>query len=271
MSALILTLRARPPQRVDLSPLTPGRLRDAGDVARIELVSGNRRLRVGDLFDVRPGDCDEIRIEGGCDRLDFIGRDLDGGAIVVDGDAGACLGQGMCGGRLRVTGSVGPWAAAAMGDGVIDIGGDAGDFLGAALPGAMRGMGGGLVTVAGRAGARAGDRMRRGTIVVGGGVGPYAGSRMIAGTLITLGAAAGAYPGFLMRRGSLLLRRPAERLLPTFADCGTHDLGFLRLLAAALRHSGPCGALLDGLGTRVRRFVGDGAVGGRGEILVWEG
>ncbi|MBX6322825.1 MAG: formylmethanofuran dehydrogenase subunit C, partial [Rhodospirillaceae bacterium] len=37
MSALVLTLRARPPQRVDLSPLTPARLREAGDVARVEL------------------------------------------------------------------------------------------------------------------------------------------------------------------------------------------------------------------------------------------
>lgn len=269
MSALVLTLRAAPAQRVDLSPLTPERLRGAGeDPSAVALVSGNRRVAVGELFAVTPGDCGEIVIRNGSPRLDFIGRDMREGSITVEGDAGAWLGQGMRGGRLRVTGSAGPGVGAAMGGGVIEVEGDAGDFLGGALPGETRGMSGGTVLVAGQAGERAADRMRRGTIVVLGGAGAHAGSRMIAGTLAVLGEAAAERPGYLMKRGSLLLRTLPPRL-PTFADAGVHELGFLRLLAGALE--GRYRRAVTEQGLRVRRLIGDAAVGGKGEILVWQG
>jgi formylmethanofuran dehydrogenase subunit C len=272
VSALVLTLRAPPAQRIDLSALTPERLgAGAADLARLELVSGNRRLALGEVFDVTPGEASDVVIRGGTSRLDFIGRGLREGTLTVEGDAGAYLGQGMQGGRLRVVGSVGPWAAAAMGGGVIEIEGDAGDFLGAALPGEMRGMSGGLVAVTGSAGGRAGDRMRRGTILVGGAVGEHAGSRMIAGTLVGLGSEAAVRPGYLMKRGTLLLRGMPQRLLPSFADCGAHDLGFLRLLSCSLDGFGGWRRRLDELGIRVRRLAGDAAVGGTGELLVWQG
>jgi formylmethanofuran dehydrogenase subunit C len=255
---------------VDLSPLTPERLRGAGslDVSRIALVSGNRTIPAGDLFEVEPGDPGDIVMRGGCARLDFIGAGMRQGSLTVEGDTGAYLGQGMRGGRLRVTGNAGPWAGAAMRGGVLEIGGDAGDFLGGALPGEMRGMSGGVVAVRGRAGERAGDRMRRGVIVVEGGVGAYAGSRMIAGTLLVLGSGVGAYPGFGMKRGTLWLRCPPSRALPTFADSGWHEFGFLRLLRGALAGAGIGSRSLQDLGLRARRFMGDAAVAGKGEILV---
>jgi formylmethanofuran dehydrogenase subunit C len=271
VSALVLTLKGVPAQRVDLSPLAPDCLRTAGvDVARIELVSGNRRIAAGDLFDVVPGDPGDIVIRGDCRRLDFIGRDMREGTLTVEGDAGAWLGHGLRGGRLHVRGGVGPWAAAAMSGGIIEVDGDAGDFLGGALPGAMRGMSGGIVAVAGGTGARAGDRMRRGTIVVAGSAGAHPGSRMIAGTLVVLGGEGGVRPGYLMKRGTLLLRHPPQRLLPSFADCGVHELGFLRLLSGSLQGIGRIRPMLDGLGLRVRRFMGDLEIGGKGEILVWQ-
>src|SRR5262249_572782 len=66
-------------------------------------------------------------------------------------------------------------------------------------------------------------------------VGACAAARMIAGTLVVLGPELGPYPGFGMKRGTLLhLARP-QRELPSFADCGRHDLGFLRLLLRDLR------------------------------------
>lgn len=272
MSALTLSLKAPPRQRVDLSPLLPERLSglDTGAIARIELASGNRGVPVGDLFAVAAGDPAELRLEGGCDRLDYIGRDMTAGRIVVEGDAGAYLGLAMTGGALRVRGTVGAWAGAEMRGGEIEIDGAAGDFLGGALPGSMRGMGGGLVVLRGPAGDRAGDRMRRGVIVVEGALGAYAGSRMIAGTLAACGPTVGPYPGFAMTRGSLLLCAAPQRLLPTFADCGGHDLGFLRLLGRAL--AGRCRGLawLED-GPRVRRLAGDAAAGGKGEILIREG
>jgi formylmethanofuran dehydrogenase subunit C len=79
----------------------------------------------------------------------------------------------------------------------------------------------------------------------------------------------GPYPGFSMKRGTLVIRRLPQQFLPTFADCGAHELGFLKLLRHALSSMESCAKLLDARGARVRRLVGDAAIGGKGEILVW--
>lgn len=272
MSGLVLTLRAPPRQRVDLSPLTPDRLQDidAAALASLPLACGNRPVAAGELFAVTSGDPDDLRLVGDCGRFDRIGADMTRGAITVEGDAGAYLGHAMRGGRIHVRGSAGIGAAQEMRGGEIEIDGSAGDFLGGARPGEMKGMSGGLVVVRGDAGDRAGDRMRRGTIIVEGSLGAYAASRMIAGTVIGLGPATGAYPGFAMKRGSLILLSRPDRELPTFADCGRHDLAFLRLLLRALKGRS---RRLDDLAARpplVQRLAGDHAAGGKGEILLWE-
>lgn len=271
MSALVLTLKTPPRQRVDLSSLTPDRLQglDAVAIARLPLQCGNQRAAVGDLFAIAAGDADDLRFVGDCGRFDRIGAEMTRGTIAIEGTVGAYLGHAMRGGRITVQGSAGVGAAQEMRAGEIVIDGSAGDFLGGARPGEMKGMSGGLVLVRGDAGDRAGDRLRRGTIIVEGSLGAYAGSRMIAGTLIALGPAIGPYPGFAMKRGSLILLKPPGRALPTFADCGRHDLAFLRLLLRTFKGRSP---RLDGLATRsptVQRFAGDQAVGGKGEILLW--
>jgi hypothetical protein len=66
----------------------------------------------------------------------------------------------------------------------------------------------------------------------------------------------------------VILSHPAD-LPPTFGDFGTHDLGFLRLLHGAWR--GLPGSRFSAFGddaVRVRRFVGDLANGGKGEVLI---
>ncbi len=272
MGALVLTLRAPPRQRVDLSALTADRLRgvDAASIAGLPLQYGNRSVAVGELFAVTSGDPDDLRLVGDCGKFDRIGADMTRGAITVEGDAGAYLGQAMRGGRIHAHGSTGIGAALEMRGGEIVIDGGAGDFLGGARPGEMKGMSGGLVVVRGDAGDRAGDRMRRGTIIIEGSLGSYVASRMIAGTVIGLGPAIGPYPGFAMKRGSLILLSRPDRELPTFADCGRHDLAFLRLLLRALKGRS---RRLDELATRpplVQRLAGDQAAGGKGEILFWQ-
>lgn len=272
MSALTLTLKEKPQQRLDLSALTPDRLQglDVSAIERIEIRVGNRRLSVGDLFAVTAGDRGTLRILNSGGKLDRIGCGMTGGSITVEGDAGAYLGQAMSGGYVVVQGNVGPGAAMEMRGGIIEIDGNAGDFVGGVLPGDMKGMSGGLVVLRGNAGARVGDRMRRGTILVEGNVGDYAASRMIAGTIIVLGADPGAYPGLGMKRGSLILRGHPERELPSFGDCGRHDLGFLRLLLRALHGRSIRLDQLAARPTQVRRLVGDQAGGGTGEILIWQ-
>jgi formylmethanofuran dehydrogenase subunit C len=264
---LVLTLSGRPDQRLDLSAIVPQRLAglSEAEIAKIELQTTRRRVTVGDAFSLRMGDAKQIRIQASCDRLDRIGQEMTGGEIIVDGDVGARAGRLMKGGRLTIRGSAGWWAASGMKGGSIEIFGDAGDRLGGPVAGEVAGMRGGEVLVHGRAGERAGDRLRRGTIVVEGGAGAYAGSRMIAGTLVVLGRT-GPLPGYLMKRGTIVLGDRSEEMSPTFIDCGVHDLVALRLMADFLGGLSPRAGKL--FRRPLRRFAGDMATVGKGEIFV---
>src|SRR5262249_37084354 len=139
-----------------------------------------------------------------------------------------------------------------------------GDRLGGPLAGETAGMRGGVVLVCGDIGDRAGDRMRRGTIIVEGKAGSHAGSRMLAGTLI-VGRTAGPMPGYLMRRRTILLGDGGSDMSPTFVDCGIHDLTAMRLLSRFVQvYSRGTASTLQ---RPLRRFAGDMAVLGKGEIF----
>jgi formylmethanofuran dehydrogenase subunit C len=125
-------------------------------------------------------------------------------------------------------------------------------------------MSGGTLVVRGSAGAFAGDRMRRGLIAILRGSGDHAGSRMIAGTLVVLGGT-GAMPGYLMRRGSILLDRAPDKLSPSFVESGAPDSVFATLADRHLVAAGIVDRPL--LGKAPRRYGGDNAVLGLGEIL----
>jgi formylmethanofuran dehydrogenase subunit C len=263
---LVLSLRQRPDQRLDLSPLVPHLLAGQAtfEIERTAVNTTRHRLAVGDVFRVRAGDSQNVRIEGACDRLDLVGHGMTGGEIIVDGDVGIQTGRLMSGGRLIVRGNSGPWAASGMTAGYLEIGGAAGDRLGGPLAGEIAGMRGGVVMVRGAVGDRAGDRMRRGTIIVDGKAGGHAGSRMLAGTLIVRGAA-GPMPGYLMRRGTIVLGTAGTAMSPTFVDCGTHDLIAMRLLARFVQvYTKDVASILGG---PLRRLAGDMAVLGKGEIF----
>jgi len=264
---LVLTLRARPEQRLDLSGLVPHLIagKRVAEIERIEVQTTRRRVLVGDAFRVRMGDAAHIRIEQASDRLDGIGRGMADGEIIVEGDVGCLAGQHMAGGFLRIHGNAGPWAASGMRAGTLEIGGDAADHVGAPFAGETVGMRGGIVVVRGDAGDHAGDRMRRGMILIEGAPGRFAGSRMIAGSIIAR-RKAGALPGYLMRRGTIVLVGGADVLSPTFADSGVHDLLALRLLATFVHsYSRP---LSSALRRGLRRLAGDMAISPHGEIFM---
>jgi formylmethanofuran dehydrogenase subunit C len=270
MSTLRLTLREPPAQRVDLSPLTPDHLagKSLREVAAIELGTGNRRVRVGDLFAVAGNFATQLEIRGACEKLDRIGAGMTHGRIVVRGHAGGYVGAGMQGGVIEVEGSVGAYAASGMRAGLLHVTRDAGDFLAAGLPGERRGMRGGTVVVGRNAGARVGDRMRRGMVLIEGNAGDYCGSRMIAGTIAVAGGV-GSFPGMGMRRGTLLLDQAPVELVATFNDCGESPNLFLTLLVRSWRSLPGRFATLPHRRVRARRYMGDLANDGRGEILVW--
>lgn len=265
MAGVRLTLKEAPPQRLDFSALRPDALAglDAAAIERLPLAAGGAKPVVGDLFRVRPGSEPDLAIEGGSQRFDHLGAGMAGGTLLVEGDGGICAGRAMTGGRLTIRGSVLHWAAAGLRGGALEITGDVGDFLGGARAGEATGMAGGVVLVRGSAGARAADRMRRGLLVIEGKAGGHLASRMIAGTVVC--AAAGAQPGVLMRRGTLLLG--AAAVGPTFVPTGlAEDGAFLRLLARTLRPLSERAAALAG--AVARRFAGDMATLGKGEILL---
>jgi formylmethanofuran dehydrogenase subunit C len=272
MNPLVLRLRSAPSFRIDLSALTPQRLTglSAEAVARLELRHGRRVTPVGEWFDVRGTAGPRLVIEADGSRLDRIGADMTDGEIRVEGHAGAYLGIGMRGGRIEVSGNADAYAACGLAGGTMKIGGDAGDFLGAALPGEHKGMRGGVVIVGGRLGDRAGDHMRRGLILAEGDGGAYCGARMQGGTIALLGQC-GLRPGYSMRRGTLLFAGPCPSPGPSFNEAGELPLGFLVLLMRAWKELPSRFAKLERGSTRVRRWTGDLAFGGQGELIHWPG
>jgi formylmethanofuran dehydrogenase subunit C len=268
MSALTFTLKQPTDQRVDMSPLVCQKLQglEVDAIAAIELQNGKSRRRVDELFYITGMNTQEIIIAYSNNKLDFIGKELEGGSISVQGDAGAYLGMQMKSGTINVSGDAGLYAGCEMKNGLLQIDGDAGDFLGGALPGNKHGMKGGTVLVKGNVGQRAGDHMRRGQILIEGNAGDYCGSRMLAGTIAVMGDT-GRYLGYAMRRGTLLLwNRP--QLSSTFNDCGSHTLAFLPILFASFKSFNSRFADSGTAFNRVQRYGGDMAETGRGEVLV---
>jgi formylmethanofuran dehydrogenase subunit C len=267
VSALTFSLKAAPARRLDLSPLTPDRLRDLKqkEILGLALETEAEPLLVDDVFEVKGGDAAEIRFEGGSARFDLIGHAMSSGSIQVFGDVGYLAGRHLRGGHIAVNGDAGALLGSQMAGGRITLSGNAGASVGGPLSGELSGMSGGLILIGGKAGERAGERMRRGMIVVSGPSGDYAGTGMIAGTLVLLGKT-GHLPGYLMRRGTIVLGRGAQSLSPSFADCGPHELAFAALLGSRLVElEVKTGKLFK---SPLRRYAGDLAALGKGEILL---
>lgn len=261
-----LNLRAVPPGRVDMTGVLPETMagRTANDIAaQVVRVNGNP-VALGDLFDVTRDDDDVLAIHTHSDRLDFLGRGMGSGTLHVEGPAGHYVGQDVHGGEISIRGDVGDCAANGMTGGVLRVYGNAGDWLGAALIGDRTGMSGGVVVVEGDVGDRLGDRMRRGLIMIRGKAGDACGARLMAGTIVVAGGC-GDQPGFGLRRGSLILGQAPALIPDTFTNSGLVDLTYLGLLH---RYADGIQSGIVPAATSARRYMGDQAFGGKGEILV---
>ena len=246
-----LTLRRPLEQRVDASGVAWDALRgvDATVIEGQELwIDGSGRAHVGDLFEVKASSGERVRLIGDLALVDGIGAGLAGGALVLEGNAGWYLGQGMRGGAIEARGNVGPRA-------------------GAALPGAKRGMTGGEIVIRGSAGPGVGDGLRRGLIAVEGDVAEGAGRAMLAGTVVAFGAI-GPDPGLWSKRGSVValgsVTPPA-----TYRYACTYRPSYLPVTLGYLKRRYGCPVTPDHLSGLYRRYSGDLADLGAGEILVW--
>lgn len=266
MNALTLTLKPAPAHTINCSGLTPNLLANmpVSEIAAMAIHYGNSLVSVGNLFEITGSDAQHMIFKNATGKLDYLGANMTSGHITIEGDAGAYLGFGLKSGEIHCQGSTDAFAACGMRGGLLKIDGNTGDFLGAGSDGSRKGMLGGTVLVKGSAGDRVGDQMRRGLILIEGNAGNYCASRMIAGTIGVLGDV-GSYAAFNMHRGTLLLKK-MPKLHATIQDCGSHTLPFLSLLFKSLaQYKTPFSQLNT---QRVRRFVGDAAYKGNGEVLV---
>ena len=221
----------------------------AVDLARLPaLLDGGTSVPLGDLFEVTGAPAGRIRFEGDLTKADRLGAGLAEGEVIVDGPVGDETGLGMSGG-------------------VIDVHGDAGARTGGAAGDARRGMTGGELLVRGGAGPEPGMRMRRGLLVVMADVAGHAGPGMIAGTVIVFGDT-GPAPGRWSKRGSIVALGSVQ-IPPTYRYACTYQPDHLRLTLLRLRKRYDLAVDERYVSGFYRRYSGDLADLGRGEILAW--
>ncbi len=264
---IVLTLKEEPSVPLEaemLSPdITAGRTND--EIRALPVYLGKRQRRVDDFFTVEGEASEQVEIRGDARRVKWIGRGMTRGRITVQGHAGMHLGAYMKGGDIEVSGDAGDWVGAEMSGGSIRVRGNAGGQVGAAYRGSASGMTDGTIIVDGSAGLEVGMRMKRGIIVVGQPVRDFAGLQMKGGTIV-LCRGAELRTGAWMNRGTIVTLAPIQ-LLPTFAYACTYHPTFLPLYA---RYLSAFGLAIRG-DENYRRYTGDAAVPGKGEILVWSG
>jgi formylmethanofuran dehydrogenase subunit C len=248
---LVARLRSPLNRRADFSEVlaSPWAGAAAGELARRSVyLDGQGSVALGEVCDVKGEPAGRIQFEGDFSQVDRLAAGLTEGEVVVIGDLGRDAGVGMAGGSIEVTGNAGSGA-------------------GGAAPEARRGMTGGELVVHGSVGSEAGSRMRRGLVAVGGDAGADAGFGIIAGSVVILGGATGAV-GLWSKRGSIVALGAVEIPI-TYRYACTYQPMHIQLTLRRLRarYSLPLeDRHVVGL---YRRYSGDLADIGRGEILAW--
>ncbi len=269
MSGVVLSLRAALTAPLDLSGVTPDRVVELSqrEIDVIEVWSGPAKVALGDLFSIQGERSPDLHLEGDLRWAEGTGGGMTSGNLVVHGAVGARLGARMRGGRIVVHGDAGSDAGQEMGGGVILIEGNAAERAGSAYPGASKGMTGGEIIIRGSAGSETGAQMRRGLIAVGGTAGDYTGRAMIAGSVLVLGTC-GQGTGQWSKRGTIVcfagVRPPA-----TYRLACEYQPPHLRVTLARLRREYRMPFTDRHLTGRYRRYSGDLAEVGKGEILEW--
>ena len=257
--------------RINASTLTPEYCHSISEkqLAKKTLPSSRGEIVIGDLFKIEKDSSESLLISGDCEQFDYIGAELHDNQIKVEGSVGDYAGATMRGGQLEITGNVGHYTACSMSGGTLIVDGDAGNSTGGASIGAVQGMCGGSVLISGNAGDRTANLMRRGLVVVCRNNGDYAAASMKAGNLVVL-KKNGTHCAYGMQRGTVLLSdaSDAEHLGDTFiSQPYNYNMDFLILL---YKHIGTLSPALQNLPRKklIRRYIGDLAVSGKGEVLV---
>jgi formylmethanofuran dehydrogenase subunit C len=266
---IVLTLKEEPQVPLEAEGLCPDVLAglEHAAIRSLPVFLGKRQCRLDDFFEVEGAASDELEIRGDARRVKWIGRGMTRGRIVIQGNAGMHLGAYMKGGTIEVSGNVSDWLGAEMTGGLIRVRGNAGGQVGAAYRGSLAGMQDGTILIEGSAGLEVGMRMKRGTILIKGPARDFAGLQMKGGSIFLLGGAE-IRTGAWMVRGTIVSMVPIK-LLPTFSFASAYNPVFLRLYAMHLKSFG-FSIPYEAEQGAYERYVGDAAIPGKGEILVWQ-
>jgi formylmethanofuran dehydrogenase subunit C len=248
---LVARLKAPLRQRADFSEVLAAAWTtvSAGALARRPVyLQQDGAAPLGDLFDLSGAPNGRIRFIGDLRQADRLGAGLNEGEVTVEGSVGREAGLALSGGSL-------------------DIDGDAGPRAGAAPLGFKRGMTGGELIIRGSAGAETGAGMRRGVLAIVRQAGEQTGLGMIAGTVIVFGSA-GTDSGLWSKRGSVVALGPITPPATYVYACTCQPV-YLRLLLTRLRVRYGLPVRPRHLNGLYRRYSGDMAELGKGEILAW--
>jgi formylmethanofuran dehydrogenase subunit C len=250
VSGIEVRLRAPLAAPADCSALLAGEWTTlaAGELARRGVRIDGRTVPLGELCDVAGAPDGTLRFTGDWSRAARLGARLAEGALRVESDVGDEVGLGMAGGSIEVRGAAGARAGAAPAE-------------------ARRGMTGGELVIHGPAGPEAGALMRRGLVAVGGAVGDHAGVGMIAGTIVVFGPV-GPAPGLWSKRGSLVAMGDVG-IPSTYRYACTYRPPHVPLILMRLAARHGLRAEARHLTGSYRRYSGDLAELGKGEILAW--
>jgi formylmethanofuran dehydrogenase subunit C len=250
-TGLVAKLKSSLQQRLDLSDALTGAWTTLSSdelARRPAYLERDGQVLLGDLFSIEGTPAGRIQFGGDLTKADRVGAGLAEGEVIVESSVGAEAGLGMAGGTL-------------------DIQGDAGPRAGAAPQGFKRGMTGGELIVRGSAGTEAGAAMRRGLLVIVGKTGERTGLGMIAGTVVAFGSC-GAGTALWSKRGSVVA---LGKIVPppTYIYACTYQPIHLRLLLRRLGTRYQLPVRRRHLTGNYRRYSGDQAELGKGEILEW--
>ena len=241
-------------------------------ISRLKLREGRNERAFQDLFNLtqksEPDTEIDVFFEGDFSKVHGIGRKMSEGRLEIRGNIGDCVGEEMTGGTIEVYGNSRDCTARGMSGGRIIVHGDAGDHLGSFCPGSMKGMTGGEVFVEGSVGEFCGHRMRRGTIVVGGDSGEYLGYEMLAGTIVACGEIRETI-GLNMVRGTILVLGTSKfESMSHLAKAVQYEPAVIRMLLKYMRSQNLLPEHIEASASRFTRYLGDMAMGQRGEVLV---
>ena len=266
---LTLQLQSDTSVPLEVEGIVPSRVASLSiaEIEQLEMFHGNCSIPLGEFFSVSGDPTDlEIRFQGDCSGVHWIGTKMDAGRIVIEGNGGRHIGSEMTQGEIIVQGNAGDWVGGELQGGPIRVHGNAGHLVGAAYRGSRRGMAGGTILIDGDVGNELGHTMRRGLIAVGGNTGDLIGFNMRAGTILVFGEA-GIRHGAGMRRGTigLLGEKVSELLLSFRHGCKYQPLAIAMILQQLEKLGFPIPDRIRQANLRIHH--GDLIEGGRGEIF----